>query len=502
MKYTDLSAALEALNELQRKNYIFRHAMDILYLDAATAAPSGSVEGRGMVMGELSQMSYALIADPNNLDLIAFLESHDADLNPVQRRTVEILKKECTQISRIPQEEYVAYTMLINEADGIWKKAKTENDYASFAPTLQKIIDFNRKFAGYYNPDMDPYDALLNEYEEGLNRQVLDNFFGALREALVPLVHAVGRQPQIDDSFLCRHYPVEDQRRFSDYLMEVMGIEKSRCAIGETEHPFTSGPNNHDVRITTHYYEDRVHSSMYSVIHEGGHALYELGIDDKYNYTLLSGGVSMSIHESQSRFYENLVGRSRGFVEKIFPKMQELFPTQLQDVTPEMMYRAVNRVQPALIRTEADELTYSMHIMVRYEMEKQLIAGTLAIEDVPAEWNRLYKEYLGVDVPSDSVGCLQDTHWAGGMIGYFPSYALGSAYGAQMKAKLESELGSLDQLVKSEGVEAVSRWLGENIHRHGSLLKPSQVLEQCCGAFDPKYYVDYLTEKYTELYNL
>ena len=204
--------------------------------------------------------------------------------------------------------------MLLNDAGAVWEKAKNENDFPSFAPYLAKIVDFNRKFAGYFNPGMAPYDALLNEYEEGMNTVILDAFFAQLRSAIVPLIGKISEKPPIDDSFLVRSYPVEQQRKFSDYLMKVMGLDRNYCGIAETEHPFTTNFNNKDVRITTHYYENSLASSMYSVIHEGGHALYELNADDQYNATVLSGGVSMGIHESQSRFYENLIGRSRPFI--------------------------------------------------------------------------------------------------------------------------------------------------------------------------------------------
>lgn len=500
--YNDLNKALEKLTEIQDTRYIYFHAMDILSIDESTAAPQDSGEGRGRVLEHFSGKLYEVIANPENLALVDFLEEHSAELTQEQRRQVELLKKDCQQFAKIPQDEYVAYQVLLNEASGVWRKAKNDNDFAAFAPVLQKIVDFNRKLAGYYNPDIPAYDALLNEFEEGMTQEILDDFFSQLRGAIVPLLKKAMEQPEIDDSFLFRHYPAEQQRKLSEYLMDVMGIDKNRCTLSETEHPFTGGPNNHDIRITTHYYEDAVHSSMYSVIHEGGHAIYDMGCRDEYNYTYLSGGVSMGIHESQSRFYENLVGRSRAFVAMVLPKMQELFPEQLKDVTPEMMYRAINKAQPSLIRTEADELTYCLHVMVRYEMEKQLVAGTLAIEDVPAEWNRLYKEYLGVDVPDDTQGCLQDSHWSGGSLGYFPSYALGSAYGAQMKHVMEQEIGTIDNLVSGGELSKITAWLHEHIHQYGSLYKPSEVLEKCCGKFDPKYFIDYLTEKYTDLYQL
>jgi len=415
---------------------------------------------------------------------------------------VEVLRKQYDQIHRIPAEEYVEYNVLVNDAQSVWEKAKNENDFDSFAPYLEKIVQFNRRFAGYYHPEMAPYDALLNEYEEGLNMQTLDAFFAQLRETIVPLIAKIQKAEQIDDSFLFRHYPVEKQREFSDYLMEVMGLDRNHCGIAETEHPFTINFNNKDVRITTHYHADALASSMYSVIHEGGHAIYELGGEDRYNYTFLAGGVSMGIHESQSRFYENIVGRSRAFIELIFPKLQKLFPEQLADVTAQMFYKAVNKAQPSLIRTEADDLTYALHIMVRYELEKQLIDGTLAVKDLPAAWKRLYQQYLGITVPDDRNGCLQDSHWSGGSIGYFPSYALGSAYGPQMLHCMERSIGSVEVLISEGRLAEVTAWLKENIHRHASFYKPGALFEQVCGKFDAKYYTDYLTRKYTELYDL
>ena len=280
-----------------------------------------------------------------------------------------------------------------------------------------------------------------------------------------------------------------------------MGLDRSHCTIGETEHPYTLEFNNKDVRITTHYHEDNMDFSMYSVIHEGGHAKYELGIADELQYTCLAGGVSMGVHESQSRFYENLIGRSLPFIQAVFPKMKEFFPEQLAGVTAEQFYRAVNKAQPSLIRTEADELTYCLHVMVRYEIEKQLIGGTLAVKDVPETWNRLYKEYLGVDVPDDSQGCLQDSHWSGGSFGYFPSYALGSAYGAQMLRNMEQDMDVWGPVSKGD-LSGVSAWLGEKVHRHGGLMEPADVVKNACGPFDPTVFADYLEKKYSQLYAL
>ena len=502
MKFESVNQAIETLNQHQATMAAYNHALGVLFHDGSTVAPKDSWAGRGQTMGVMSGIIYELETKPENGELLAYLEAHIEELTPMQRRQVEVMRKSYDQMHKIPAGEYVEYSVLMNDAQNVWEKAKYENDFAAFAPYLEKIVAFNRKFAGYYNPDMAPYDALLNEYEEGMNMETLDAFFARLRAAIVPLLEKVMGAEQIDDSFLNQKYPIEIQKQLSDYLMEVLGLDRNYCGIAESEHPYTTNFNNKDVRITTHYHESNLTYSMYSVIHEGGHALYELGADDAYNYTNLSGGVSMGIHESQSRFYENLIGRSRAFIHAVFPKIQELFPEQLAGVDAEMFYRAVNKAQPSLIRTEADELTYALHIMVRYEIEKQMIAGTLAIADVPAEWNRLYKEYLGIDVPNDTLGCLQDSHWSGGSIGYFPSYALGSAYGPQMLKKMEEDLGDVYADVAKGDLSKVTGWLKDKIHRHASFIKPGELFEGICGKFDAEYFTDYLTEKYVDIYGL
>ncbi len=280
-------------------------------------------------------------------------------------------------------------------------------------------------------------------------------------EATFALNHATGLM-YYDGATIAPPAPGRRSCQFSDFIMDVMDIDRDHCIIGETEHPFTINFSRDDVRITTHYFPDQVASSLYSVVHEGGHALYELHTGRELARTCLGNGVSMGIHESQSRFYENIIGRSRAFCSVLLPWLKEHFPEQLVDVTEEQFYRMVNRSQPSLIRTEADELTYCLHIMVRYELEKQMFAGTITAHDLPAAWNRLYKEYLGVDVPSDREGVLQDSHWANGNIGYFPSYAIGSAYGAQYLLEMQKDL-DVEAAVRSGKLTAINRWLEEKI---------------------------------------
>lgn len=492
---------ISQLELLQKKLYAYTAASSALYLDARTVAPTDTAEGRGVAMGILAGEEQKLLTCHETKALLDELKAIALELDTLHRREVEELSRRCEQLTRIPADEYMAYTELTNRADSIWNRAKEQNNFELFCPVLDELVEYNKRFAVYYDASKKPYDALLNEYERGASMDMLDSFFAVLRGSIVPLLHAISQKPQIDDSFLYKYYPAAQQKAFADYIMDVMGIDRTHCGLGETEHPFTLEFNNKDVRITTNYDEHNVASSMYSVLHEGGHALYELGICDDVQYTCLAGGVSMGVHESQSRFYENIIGRSREFIEVIYPKVQEFFPQQLSGVSAEQFYRAVNKVQPSLIRTEADELTYCLHIMVRYEIEKQLINGTLKAKDVPAEWARLYKEYLGIDVPTDSEGCLQDSHWAGGAFGYFPSYALGNAYGAQMLHNMQQEFDVYASVANGD-LSAITAWLRDKVHKYGGLLEPADVVKNACGTFDAHYYTDYLTRKYTELYNL
>lgn len=298
----ELNEALAQLAGLQKKLYAYDTARGALTLDAATVAPKGTAEGRGIVLGVLAGEEHRLFASSETGELLDLLWDRKDQLDQLHRRQVEELRRSYVQRKRIPAQEYMEYTQLVNQAEDLWLRAKEHSDFQLFRPALERLVAFSIKFAGYYDPAKAPYDALLGEYERGVDMAYLDGFFAALRERLVPLIRAIGEKEPPDDAFLHRHYPVEAQRRFSDYLMEVLELDRSHCAIGETEHPFTENFNNKDVRITTHYYEDDLASSMYSVIHEGGHAKYELNVADEVQYTCLAGGSSMGVHESQSRF--------------------------------------------------------------------------------------------------------------------------------------------------------------------------------------------------------
>lgn len=306
---------------------------------------------------------------------------------------------------------------------------------------------------------------------------------------------------RVNDAPLRQSFPIAKQKELSSYLMDVMGIDRDHCILGETEHPFTTDFSKYDVRITTHYYENNFAASLYSVIHEGGHALYELHTGDELACSNLGRGASMAMHESQSRFYENIIGRSWEFCSLIFPFVKKEFSPLLDGVSGEEFYRMINKSSPSLIRLEADELTYCLHIMIRYQLERAMIDGSITAHDLPHEWNRLYKEYLGVDVPSDKFGVLQDSHWANGNIGYFPSYAIGSAYGAQYYKEMNRDFDVKAALSAGELCK-INRWMEDKIWKYGCMKDPMALFESVCGKFDPTCYADYLENKYSEIYGL
>ena len=498
-----IEQARQQLMELQAKLSAFGHAMGLIHYDGSTAAPKGTAANRGQTLSILSAEHYKLSTGEETVALLEFLDENKTELTEKEQRMVWLMLKDIRQMRKIPMDEYVAYQKLMVESDDVWHRAKDASDFEMFRPILEQIFATTIRFAGYMAPEKDPYDFWLGEYEDGLTRQTCDEFFSTLRARLVPLLQQVARQPQVDDAVIKGSFPTAQQDALSVYLMDLIGLDRDHCGLAVTEHPFTTSlGSHHDVRITTNYKEDNLASSLYSVVHEGGHALYDSGSADDLAYTVLDGGVSMGIHESQSRFYENLMGRSRAFVETIFPKIRELFPTQMEGYTAEDLYKAVNRAEPSLIRTEADEVTYCLHVMVRYELEKKVMAGELAVKDLPAAWNALYKEYLGVDVPDDKQGVLQDVHWSGGMIGYFPSYALGSAYGAQFLKKMQ-ETVDVETCLKTGNFAPINDWNREHIWKHGCLYKPADLLERVLGEkFDPNVYLDYLEAKCKDVYGI
>lgn len=496
-----IEQAKQRLAKLQLEMSALGQAQSCIYLDGATVAPRGAAQARGQMLGILSEKSYQLFINDENKALLEYLIEHRDELDEAQARQAILLKRDYDETMLIPMEEYAEFSRLSNDSANAWLEAKERNDYELFRPYLEKVLAFSRKFAGYRDSTRPAYDVMLDSYEKGLTTQTLDAFFAALRKELVPLVLKVKDMP-LDDSFLFGRFDIAKQEALADRVMALMGLDKDFCVLSTTEHPFTLAFNRYDVRITTHYHEDAVASSLYSVIHEGGHGLYERGVKDEYQFTCLADGASMSLHESQSRFYENIIGRSQSFCHVLLPMLKELFPEPFAGVDEGMLFRAVNKAQPSLIRTEADELTYCLHIMVRYELEKRLVDGTLSTKELPSAWNEMYRDYLGVTVPNDAMGVLQDMHWSEGMFAYFPSYALGSAYGAQFQSVMRKSL-DVDALVRKGDLAPITGWLAQNIHQYGKMYDPKELIEKVCGEpFDAKYYVDYLKGKMKAVYGI
>ena len=497
-----LTEAVAKLNEIEKASYALSHAQSILYVDGDTVAPKNSWKGRGKALAFLGELTYKQLVNPETGEVLETILQHKEDTDEITFRRAEVIKEAYDDLHVLPMKEYVAWQELTNEAGAVWHDAKVQSDWSLFAPYLEKLIASRRRYAALKSPEKPAYDVLVDLYEKGASMETLDPFFRTLREELSPVIREVAAREKPVPAFLKNTWPVERQRAFSEKIMALEGIDPLNCTLGETEHPFTDSVNKWDVRITTHYHEEDPFSSMFSVIHEGGHALYELDIRDDLQFTCLAEGATMGIHESQSRFYENLIARSRSFCTPLLKILREVFPDQTGSLTEEELYSAINLSKPSLIRTEADELTYPLHVMIRYEIEKAMIAGDLTVKDIPGEWNRLYREVLGVKVPDDRRGCLQDSHWSFGGMGYFPSYALGSAYGVQMLREMKKTVDVWDTVAKGD-LTPVTAWLTEKIHQYGKLKKPQDLLPAAMGGpLDAAVYTGYLKQKYSELYSL
>lgn len=495
----------DRLNEfkaLRKKLYAKNHLLGIMIFDAETVAPVASADARSNSMALINEEIFKLLTDPKSIELFDFLDANKEKLDPITNRQIVLIQRELKLLKNMPMNEYIEYQGLINKAQVVWTQAKKANDFVMFKPYLKKLVDFSKKIAAYCAPEKKPYDALLEMYEYGMSMADYDPFFTEMQKQLVPTLKEIAKLPKKEYSFLSLPFSIEKQKILSDKIMKLIGVDMDCCSITESEHPFTTGFNKWDMRITTHYFENMFESSLYSVIHESGHAMYEMDIDDKYQFTNIADGASLGLHESQSRFYENIIGRSRAFMSLLHPILCDIFPEQMKCIDVDTLYHALNQVQQGLIRINADELSYSLHILIRYEIEKLLISGELSVDEAPQYWNKLYKDYLGVDVPNHSEGILQDVHWAGGSFGYFPTYALGSAYGAQMLAKMKESF-DFESDIKNNNLNKTRKWLIDNIHIHGAMYDPKEIIKSACGSeFNPQYYFDYLNNKFKNLYNL
>lgn len=497
-----MKKSYETLNSLLERSMALQTSLILFEWDNETLAPEDAGSYTNRVIGALSEEYYRIMTCDEMGKAIEACEKDDT-LSDLEQAIVKAAREAREDLICIPSQEYRENAQLIADSARIWTKAKKNEEFDSFAPTLEKVIDFKKKFASYRKKDDQKlYDVMLKEHEKDFNSELLDEFFSQLKKEIVPLLKEITEHgKEIDDSFLTGGYPVEKQKEMAEFLAKYVGFDFKKGVLSESAHPFTTNLHNHDVRITTSYH-DKMDNSMFSVIHEAGHGLYELGIGDDITQTAVGQGTSMGVHESQSRFFENIIGRNVAFWEPIYGKLQELYPDKLSDIPLEQFMEAINKVEPSYIRTEADELTYSLHIMIRYEIEKMIVEEDIDLKKLPDIWADKYEEYLGVRPDKASKGILQDIHWSQGMFGYFPSYALGNAIGAQLYYHMQKEM-DFDELLRNEKIDVIREYLRENIHRFGKLKTSRELLKDITGEdFNPDYFIQYLKEKYRKLYGL
>ena len=492
---------LAKFREIQMKQKSLGYVLNIVGWDSATEAPNASFPRRGKMLAYISGELFKLGVSEEYQEAVNGLFKQLDTLEDSLQREIKKAKKDLDKQTKIPENEFVEYQTLVNMSQKTWEDAKANNDWDSFKGNLEKLVGFNRKFISYFDTDLEPYDVLLDDFEEGMSMVKYDEFFDTLKRDLVPFVRKVLKEGKpLNKDFTLDSFDTEKQKVFCDYLIDVLDFDRNRGLMKESVHPFTWNTHPSDVRFTTRYLENFVFSSIFAAIHELGHATYEQQIDEKWNDTGLSGGTSMGIHESQSRFYENIVGRSIEFWEAHYPKFKELFPEELKGVSLEDFHRAANKVEASFVRVEADELTYPMHIMIRYEIERKLFSNEIEVDDLPRVWNEKMMEYLGIEPKDHAEGVLQDVHWSAGLFGYFPTYVLGSAYAAQFYYTMKKEI-NMEELIRTDNIKEINAWLKEKIHQFGSSKTPHELLVDVTGeAFNPKYYVKFLIEKYSDIY--
>ena len=497
-----MSKAFKDLEKILEKTMALQTALALLEWDDETLAPEEAGPYTERVIGALSEEYYQIIAGEEMKNSIAACED-EKDLTEVEKAIVKEAKETRAQLVCIPVKEYRDNAQLVTEGIRVWTKSKAENDFGQFVPVLQRLVDYQKRFASYRAKKGEKlYDSMLDLYEKDFNMELLDAFFEELKEVIVPLIREIRDHGKpIEDGFLTGDYPEDRQREAAEYLANYVGFDFKKGVMGISAHPFTTNLHNHDVRITTHY-SNRMDSSVFSVIHETGHAIYELGVSDELTQTLVGQGASTGMHECQPRFFENIIGRSAAFWVPLYEKLQSIFPEQLKGVSREQFVEAINKAEPGLIRTEADELTYSLHVMIRYEIEKMMIEENLDLTKLPDIWADKYEEYLGIRPANAAEGVLQDIHWSEGCFGYFPSYALGSAFGAQLYYHMKKEM-DINGLLENGEIGVIREFLREHIHRFGKRKTSRDILKDITGEdFNPRYYVRYLKEKYSQLYDL
>lgn len=498
-KYQELMQRLNDVHQLQA-------SAGLLGWDQQVLMPAANAHARGAQLAVLSRLAHEILTSDETARLFedAERELNDADYDSKEASMIRVAKKDYDEAVRLPSEFVAELARQTAVSHEVWAQARANNDFRAFQPTLERMVELKQQQAGYLGYSQHPYDALLGQYERDMTAAQVKAIFDEHKPPLVSLIAAVKeRSDRVSDAVLHQPYDIDRQRQFALDVVAGYGFDFTRGRQDVAVHPFCSGFSRSDVRITTRFYEDFLNPSLFGMMHEAGHGMYEQGVSTEIDGTLLGSGTSLSVHESQSRMWENIVGRSRGFWNWAFPQLKALFPEQLANSDVERFYRAVNIVKPSFIRVEADEATYNLHIMLRFELEMDMVAGKVKVADLPEEWNDRFEAYLGIEPPSDALGVLQDVHWSSGLMGYFPTYALGNLLAAQYYRKAIEERPNIPDDIASGRFDTLLTWLNEKIHVHGRKFTTDELTRRITGeGIQSRYYMEYLEKKYGEIYGL
>lgn len=496
---------LEKIKEHVRKIEYLRYTNNsLLYWDKISKMPPKGIGFRSEVMSFLAGEIHKLSQDKELIGLVNYFMGKDSeDLDIETNSMIRSIKRNYEYTSRIPVGEYRDYIHLITGAEEVWSVCKKNNDFDTIAPYLEKIVGHFQKFAEYWGYEDEPYDALLSYYEEGVTVKVVDSMFNELRDFIVELLKKIQKSKvKIKKDIFEGNFNKEMQSKMTNDILDKIGFDFEAGRLDESVHPTILANSNKDVRILTCYHENDFRPAFTTALHEGAQALYEQGISSDLYGTLLAEASSMGILEAIASFYENIIGKSKAFWDCYYPTMQGYFPS-LKEIACQDFVKSINSVESSFIRMDADELTYNLHIIIRYEIEKDLINGKLKVKDVPNVWNQKYKDYLGIEPPSDSLGVLQDVHWFSGYWGYFPSYVLGNLYAAQIYQTLKNEKPDYDEILASGDWKEITEWLKEKIFVHGAIYNPQELIYLVTDEnLKAEYFIDYLNEKYKTIYEI
>jgi carboxypeptidase Taq len=488
--------------QMMQKAADMNNAAAVLSWDQEVYMPAKGAGFRGRQIATLVSAAHEILTSPNMGKLLETLHTN-GQLTDIEKANITKSYDDHQKHKKLPHAFVEELSLQTSECFNAWIDARKQNNFDVFAPSLAKMVDLKRRQADLYGYTGHPYDALADEYEPGANVAMLDKLFEGIKRDLPPILAAIAQAPQVSDALFEQHYPKQQQWDFSMKVLELMGYDLEAGRQDISEHPFTTSFAPTDVRVTTRVDENNYASLLWSTIHEGGHALYEQGLPESEYGLPLGSAASLGIHESQSRLWENCVGRSKEFWNYFFPILQNYFATQLSGYQAQDIYKACNKVIPSLIRTEADELTYHFHVLIRYEIEKKLIDGSLATKDLRAAWNEGYQQYLGITPPDDKRGVLQDVHWSHGSFGYFPTYSLGSFYGAQFFAHAQQAIPGLNNHIANGDMKKLLQWLRTNIHCHGRRYDSETLCQKVTGeGLDTNYFLRYVRSKYADIYGI